>query len=205
MTRRPFIVALGGTAAPQSSTEQALRLTARAAEKRGAHIVLFTSESLTALPHYTTPGCMENLHARSLVDAVRRADGLILASPGYHGTVSGLVKNAIDYFEETAKDKRVYVDGLAVGLIATAYGWQAAGNTLATLRNVVHALRGWPTPFGAALNTSGGLFKDGVCQSEPVSAQLDLIGQQVFEFARRHAMGDETAESGAVLSQAHAS
>jgi FMN reductase len=205
MTRQPFIVALGGTASPQSSTEQALRLAIAAAEKRGARVALFTSDVLTALPHYTTPACMDNAHAIALVDAIRQADGLILASPGYHGTVSGLVKNAIDYFEETAKDRRVYVDGLPVGLIATAYGWQAAGNTLATLRNIVHALRGWPTPFGAALNTSGGVFKNGVCHSETVAAQLDLIGKQVFEFAQRHAMGDAAAEAGAVLSQAHAS
>src|SRR3546814_6783254 len=75
-----------------------------------------------------------------LVAAVRDADGLILASPGYHGSISGLVKNAIDYLEETARDRRVYLHGLPVGLIATAFGWQATGGTLLAMRSIVHAL-----------------------------------------------------------------
>jgi FMN reductase len=71
-----------------------------------------------------------------------------------------------------------------VGLIATAYGWQAAGSTLSTLRSIVHALRGWPTPFGAAINCSGGIFKGGLCSDPLTSQQLELVGAQVFDFAR---------------------
>jgi FMN reductase len=48
----------------------------------------------------------------------------------------------------------------------------------------VHALRGWPTPLGAAINTSARIFNDGQCSDEGASAQLDLIGRQVYEFAR---------------------
>jgi FMN reductase len=109
---------------------------------------------------------------------------VIVASPAYHGSISGMVKNALDYLEDTAKDKRVYLDGVPVGLIVTAYGWQATGSTLATLRSIVHALRGWPTPLGAAINTSGRIFNDGQCNDEGAAAQLDLIGRQVYEFAR---------------------
>lgn len=184
---RPSIVAIGGTASDQSSTEHALRIALDSAEQLGARVVMFGGSQLRALPHYTTPGCMENETARALIAAVREADGLILASPGYHGSISGLVKNAVDYIEETAKDSRVYLDGVPVGLIATAYGWQAASHTLGTLRTIVHSLRGWPTPLGAALNSSGGLFKAGECQDANVKAQLDQIGKQVFEFARREA------------------
>ena len=68
------------------------------------------------------------------MEAIRAADGVIIASPRNHGSISGLVKNAIDYVEGTAKDQRVYLDGVPVGLFATAYGWQATGSTLAALR-----------------------------------------------------------------------
>ena len=50
---------------------------------------------------------------------------------------------------------RPYLADMPVGLIATAYGWQATGLTIAALRSIVHALRGWPTPFAAAINTPG--------------------------------------------------
>jgi FMN reductase len=43
---------------------------------------------------------------------VRGADALVFGSPGYHGTLSGLVKNALDYLEELGRDARPYVDGL---------------------------------------------------------------------------------------------
>jgi FMN reductase len=206
MATKPFIVAIGGTTTPHSSTEQALRLALTAAERLGARVALFGSETLSSLPHYTTPGCMNGETAKTLVSAVRQADGLIIASPGYHGSISGLVKNALDYIEETAKDTRVYLDGLPVGLLATAYGWQAAGNTLSTLRTITHALRGWPTPLGAALNTSGGLFKNGQCQDPNVAAQIDLIGKQVFEFSQRHARHAHHADvavAGNVPAHAH--
>jgi FMN reductase len=181
---KPFIVGIGGTAAPGSSTEQALTLALASAEKAGARVKMFGATTLASLPHYLTDNSSVSAEGRELVEAVRAADGLIIASPGYHGSISGLVKNAIDYLEETAKDERVYLDGVPVGLIATAYGWQATGSTLATLRSIVHALRGWPTPLGAAINSSGGIFKGGICSDAGASAQLDLVGRQVLQFAR---------------------
>lgn len=179
-----LIVGIGGTATPGSSTEQALALALASAERAGAATRLFGGSELAKLPHYLTPGTNESRAGHELVEAVRAADGVIIASPGYHGSISGLVKNAIDYIEETAKDARVYLDGVPVGLIATAYGWQATGSTLATLRSIVHALRGWPTPLGAAIKSSGGMFRDGQCTDAGAAAQLDLVGRQVFDFAQ---------------------
>lgn len=179
----PLIVGIGGTTRPGSQTEQALSIALRAAERRGAAVKIFGGNELAALPHYQTPASYTSAVGNSMIEAVRSADGIILASPGYHGSVSGVVKNALDYFEELAKDQRVYLDGVAVGLIVTAYGWQATGSTMAALRSIVHALRGWPTPLGVALNVSGGVFQAGLCKDEATAAQLDLVGRQVFEFA----------------------
>jgi FMN reductase len=181
---RLSIVGIGGTTSPDSSTEQALQIALLAAEAEGADVTLFDGAALTALPHYAygaIEGCEEG---KRLVAAVRGAHGLIIASPGYHGSISGLVKNAIDYVEETSKDPRVYLDGLPVGLIVTAYGWQATGSTLATMRSIVHSLRGWPTPLGAAIRSVSGMFKDGHCSDPAAAMQLGLVGKQVVEFAR---------------------
>lgn len=193
---KPFIIGIGGTATAGSSTEQALKLALAAAERAGAEVRIFDGPYIASLPHYLTGAAAEDARGRELVAAVRRADGVILASPGYHGSVSGLVKNAIDYIEETAKDARVYLDGIPVGLIATAYGWQATGSTLATLRSIVHALRGWPTPLGAAINSSGGIFKDGGCTDAGASNQLELVGKQVCEFARLRMSDPSVMETG---------
>lgn len=184
MAQPPFIVGIGGTSRPGSSTEQALALALADAERRGAKVRLFGGAELVSLPHYGAKGSDDCSIAKELVGAVRMADGVIIASPGYHGTISGLVKNAIDYIEDTARDERVYLDERPVGLIVTAYGWQAVGSTLATLRAIVHSLRGWPTPLGAGLKVTPGLFADGQCTDDSVAAQLALVGQQVVEFAK---------------------
>ena len=181
--KKPFILGLGGTTNSISSTEQALAIALQAAEDAGAETALFGSDRMMALPHYRSDPAGLNDTGEELVALVRRADGLILASPGYHGTVSGLVKNAIDYIEETARDERIYLDGLPIGLIVTAYGWQAVGSTLAALRSIVHSLRGWPTPMGVGINASGGIFNDGVCTEQGVNDQLHLVAQQVMQRA----------------------
>ncbi len=183
---RPFIVGIGGTVRAGSSTEQALEIAMHAADAEHAEVELFGGAALAELPHYGLPGADVSPAAVRLVAAMRRADGVIISSPGYHGGVSGLVKNAIDYTEEMARDTRVYFDGLPVGLIATAYGWQATGSTLAALRSIVHALRGWPTPLGAGINCAGGIFKNGDCTVDAFDQQLRSVGQQVAQAAVRN-------------------
>jgi FMN reductase len=185
---RPFVVGLGGTSTPGSSTEKSLKIALNAAESEGADVQMFGSEALASLPHYLTSNAADTPRAVLLLRAIRAADGVIIASPGYHGTVSGLLKNAIDYLEETVKDDRPYLEGVPVGLIATAYGWQATGSTLVTLRTITHALRGWPTPFGAAINSSGGIFVNGECIDSKITHSLETVGRQVVEFARMKKM-----------------
>jgi FMN reductase len=185
--RKSRIVGIGGTTSSPSSTERALRIALAAAEAAGADVQLFGGEALARLPLYVPKLSRRTPDEKAFVDAVRCADGLIIASPGYHGSISGLVKNAIDHLEETAGDARPYLDGVPVGLIATAYGWQATGGVIMALRSIVHALRGWPTPFAAAVNSAVTKFEDqGGCAEAGVVAQLEMVGTQVLEFVRAH-------------------
>jgi len=181
--RSPLIVGIGGTMRPGSSSERALAESLRAAETAGARTLLIAGEGLM-LPLYDPNATTRSPQARALVDAFRACDGLIVSSPAYHGTISGLVKNALDYAEDLRTDDRVYFDGIAVGCIACGGGWQAAVQTLSCLRTIVHCLRGWPTPLGAAINTSNPVFDQaGSCTDPAVKLQLQTIAEQVFAFA----------------------
>lgn len=184
-TGRPLVVGLGGVAGSSSSTERALSIALKAVEARGVETQLFGGDFLGALPIYAPKAASRTPEELAFVEAVRRADGLIIASPGYHGSVSGVIKNALDLLEETARDGRVYLSGMPVGLVVTAYGWQATGSTIATLRSIVHALRGWPTPMAAAINSSLSRFgEDGTCDDPAALGQLALVGDQVADFLR---------------------
>ncbi len=123
---------------------------------------------------------------------MRGADALVFGSPGYHGTLSGLVKNALDYLEELGRDARPYVDGLPVACVVTASGWQAAVNTLRSLRETVHALRGWPTPLGLAVNVADGLFDEqGRFRDDRLPEQIRGVATQLVTFARANAQDRE--------------
>ncbi|HET9160290.1 MAG TPA: NAD(P)H-dependent oxidoreductase, partial [Caulobacteraceae bacterium] len=166
----------GGTTRAESGSELSLRAALEVAEREGARVRLFGGAELAKLPIYDKDAAGNGHERKALVEAVREADGLIIASPGYHGSISGMVKNALDGLEDLRQDGRPYLHGRAVGLIVIADGWQAGGSTLASLRAIVHALRGWPTPFGAVLNATS--------RSEDDEMRLSLVAEQVLEFAR---------------------
>jgi FMN reductase len=193
---RPLIVGIGGTTRPDSSSEKALRYTLSMAESLGAETQIFAGASID-LPMYVPDSSARSDGAIRLVAAFRRAHGIVISSPGYHGSISGLLKNALDYAEDMRNDSLPYFDGRAVALIACAHGWQATGTTLAALRSIVHALRGWPTPMGVAINTNGRTFDASGCPAqESTAAQLKILAAQVVDFSRMralHALGAKDA------------
>ena len=177
------IVAIGGSTRPDSSSERAVRLAARGARDAGARVTTITGRELM-LPIYDTETSDRTPQALALVEAVRGAHGLLVASPSYHGGVSGMMKNALDYIEDLASHDPPYLHGRAVGCIAVAYGWQATVSTLQQLRQITHALRGWPTPLGATINAADTRFtEDGSTSDAAAAEHLRTIGQQVVEFA----------------------
>lgn len=188
---KPLVVGIGGSTRSGSTGERALCIALKAAEEAGARTMLFSGAFLARIPIYTPDNHERNAEQRELVEAVRGADGLILASPGYHGGISGMVKNALDLLEDLRDDRRCYLDGRAVGCIITANGWQTVGTALTALRSIVHALRGWPTPLGAGLNTAEKIFDAaGGCTDQAAAMQLAIVGRQVAEFAIKWSVPD---------------
>lgn len=180
---QPLILGIGGTLRAQSTGQRALAHVLARARALGARTELLSGPALD-LPHYAPERTERTEAAQKLVAMMRAADGVVICSPAYHGSVSGLVKNALDYTEDMNRDARVYFDGLPIGCIACGAGWQAAGQTLAALRSIAHALRGWPTPMGAMINSSNPVFEDdGTCTDAAIRFQLDTIADQMMGFA----------------------
>lgn len=178
----PLIVGIGGSTRSGSSSERLLAHGLALAEREGARTQMFAAEGMQ-LPLYDPADPSSSNAAAELVEAVRRADAVILCSPGYHGGISGMVKNAIDFIEELRDDERPYLDGRAVGCISCAAGWQAANTTLSALRAVVHALRGWPTPVGVAINSLAVTWGPNGDLADPhLSSQLELQVRQLIWF-----------------------
>jgi FMN reductase len=180
---RPLVVGLGGTLRANSSTERALRYCLASVERQGGRTRLFRGADID-LPMYVPHELSRTPKAAQLVSALRDADAVVVASPGYHGSVSGLIKNALDYIEDLREDPRVYLDNTPWGCITCAYGWQAAVGTLSHLRNIGHALRAWPTPLGVAINSADQIWdQNGELTDASIKSELELMATQVLSFA----------------------
>jgi FMN reductase len=178
----PVVVGIGGTTRLASTSERLVRAVLEAVERRGARTQMFCGQDLAKLPHYAPENPQRSPEQVDMVEAVRGADAIVIGTPGYHGGVSGLVKNAIDLLEDLRADRRCYFEGRPVGLLVTAAGWQSCGVTLSALRDIVHALRGWPTPLGLVVNTvaDNPFDAEGVLRPGDVREGVEIMARQLL-------------------------
>ncbi|SNQ47367.1 putative flavoprotein [Frankia canadensis] len=180
--RRPVIVGLGGATRADSATHLVLAATLGSMAQAGAETILFGAAELD-LPMYAPERPERTPATLRLLTAVERCDALVVATPGYHGAMSGMVKNALDYLEDLRGAPRPYLDGRAVGLIVSATGAQEAGTTLSALRSTVHALRGWPTPLGVAFGAGDGVVDaHGRVTDSATATLLEALVDQIMGF-----------------------
>jgi FMN reductase len=172
----PLVVGIGGSTRAGSYTNLLIERCLEDVATLGARTEALLGPALCDLPPYSEDA--DPAGSAKLIEAVRAADCVVVGTPGYHGAISGLVKNALDHLELLRDDVRPYLEGRAVGIIVTASGWQACGSTLASVRSAVHALRGWPTPFGMTVNSAEQPPDD-----PRVDGALQLLAGQLMDFA----------------------
>ena len=114
-----------------------------------------------------------------LRDVVKAADGLILATPEYHGSVSGVLKNALDLMSfEHLSDK-------VVGSISVL-GGQSNSNALNDLRIIVRWVHGWVIPEQIAVGQAWQAFdKEGKLTDEKLSQRFDKFAQSLVDNTRK--------------------
>ncbi|WP_436902134.1 NADPH-dependent FMN reductase [Halovenus halobia] len=114
--------------------------------------------------------------ADRLQKALRDADSIILGSPMYHGSYSGVLKNALDYsgFDE--------FESTTVGLLGIAGGGFPTG-TVEHLRSVCRALNAWVLPHQAVVPNASSQFEDGEFVDEKMAERVAVLGQRTVEYA----------------------
>ena len=185
--RKLHIVGIGGTLREGSMSLLALEEALRAAEETGATTTLLDLRELD-LPLYEPGKPLEEYgeNVKELVEAMRGADALLWSTAAYHGTLTGVTKNALDFAQFLARDERPYLQDRVVGLIATAGGSMAAVNAIGALVNVVHALRGVVAPLSVPLTQSWKAFdEEGNIRDEGAARRLKSLGRLVVEMSAK--------------------
>ena len=112
---------------------------------------------------------------------VAQAQGLILATPEYHGSFSGVLKNALDLmgFNE--------IEGKMIGLVGVSGGGMGALNALNGLRVVGRALHAWVIPEQVSIPEAWKVFDEsGNLQDDGLRKRIVEIGRQVARFSYLH-------------------
>ena len=143
MIKNIDIVGIGGSQEENSFSLQILKYTLNEVTLLGARTKLIDIKSLN-LPIYDYSGGKLQPQAglKKIMDDIHKSHGIIFTSPEYHGTVSASFKNFIDYLEFLYSYDPPYLTNKPVGCISIAGGDNSGVNTLNTLVNIVHSLRG---------------------------------------------------------------
>jgi FMN reductase len=110
---------------------------------------------------------------------VKSAAGLILATPEYHGSVSGVMKNALDLmsFEE--------LSGKVAGLISVL-GGQSNSNALNDLRIILRWVHAWVIPEQIGLGQAWKVFnEEGKILDEKLSQRFDAFARSLVDNTRK--------------------
>ena len=180
----PLILGIGGGLGGDSQNLIALRAALSACEKAGGKTDLIDIQALQ-LPMLEPNKELAEYPARvqEYVDKVAAADGYIWSSPAYHGTISGVVKNALDFIEYLSQRTPPYLDGKPVGLISTAGGTMADVTTIQALQHVAHALRAWVIPLSVPIHQAWEVIEQSGRIKEPkIEERLALLGQEMVRF-----------------------
>ena len=181
--QKPHIVGIGGTYRSGSTSLWSLKRALEAAAHAGATTELVDLGKLD-LPMFRPHIQLGDFGsgAEHLVAAVRRAGGLLLSSAAYHGTLAGITKNALDYFEFLSGGERPYLAERTVGLIATAGGDMAGVNAANAMVHVVHSLRGNVAPLIVSIPNAGrSIGLEGESAKPCWIDKLDKLGELVVE------------------------
>lgn len=176
------VLAICGSLKKSSATRKAVRIALEGARRAGADV------SLADLAFYELAFCTGSKAVESkgrdfprLREEIRAAHGLILATPEYHGSFSGVLKNALDLHDIDD------LQGKVAGLVAVAGGKQGANGALAHLRGVLKSLKAWVLPQDASLADSHKAFaEDGSLLDPALQDRLANLGREVARYASLH-------------------
>ncbi len=179
MNKTIKIVGMGGSLVAPAHSLAALKLALASAAAKGAETELLDLGQLD-IPLFSSERAKEvPADAQRMCDKVYEADALIWASPLYHGTVSGLFKNAVDWLELLSKQEPKYLTNKFVGLISTAGGTQGL-QAINTMEYMVRALRGWTVPLVVPIARAWECFdQDMHLIDEGVKGQLAMLGEEL--------------------------
>ncbi|GJM18089.1 MAG: oxidoreductase [Phycisphaeraceae bacterium] len=184
--RSPRLLLISGSLRVESVNRKAIEVAAIAAEKAGAEIdrtdpldILFPiynqdDEDKTGIPD----------KALALRERMKKADGFLIGCPEYNGSITGALKNAIDWASRPHDGEQPLecFRHKTAALIAASGGKLGGIRGLPETRRILSGIGTHVIAFDFALSGANDVFAaDGTCTDDNARAGLERIGTSLAE------------------------
>ena len=186
----PRLLAFAGSVRRDSFNARLARFAAREAEAAGAEVLLLDLAEFD-LPLYNgdleageglPPG------AARLKEPFLAHDGFLIASPEYNGSISPLLKNAVDWVSRpvAGQPPLVWYAGKVAGLMAASPGALGGLRGLVHVRQILSGIGVIVAPAQHAIARAGDAFDDeGGLAEEPHGAAVRRVVRETVRLAAK--------------------
>jgi len=189
VARQPKILALAGSLRRDSFNKKLVRIAAESARKAGAEV------TFVDLRDYPLPLFDEDLEkqgtpsqATALKKLMIESDGFLIASPEYNSSISGALKNAIDWASRPAPGETPLVafKGKVAALMAASLGALGGLRGLVTVRSILGNIGVIVLPDQVAVPKASEAFdSDGKLKDPKQQTQIEQLGATLVSLAGR--------------------
>ncbi len=151
-----------------SYSTQVLKLALEEAEKNGAESRMLNLRELQ-LPMYH-PEQNNSQELDKVTEYVKWADAFMLASPDYHGSMSGVMKNFLDFFWSDFAGK-------TFGYICASH--EKGLTVMDQMRTAVRQCYGWSMPYGVSVNSDQDFDKQGNITNKNIISRIETLGRDL--------------------------
>jgi len=178
-TDKPIrITGICGSLNPEGATKKALTIALNGAAEYPVDISLLDLCDFELVFYGSVPQSEYPPDVFKLRQALRDSQGIILATPEYHGSLTGALKNMLDLMSIEDFETKI------VGLIGVAGGNIGAINSLNTMKTICRNLHSWVLPGEVSIAESAQAFNgDGSTRDPALEERLLNVGRQVVKFA----------------------
>ena len=173
MMRDTFnVLGVAGSIRQGSYSTRSLKIALEYAKKQGAEVRLLDLNTVV-LPLYD-PSAPASKEVEHTTEAIAWADAVILASPDYHGSMSGALKNFLDYFYEEFAGK-------VFGYIVASH--EKGLTVMEQMRTAIRQCYGWSMPYGVSINGPQDFTGDEI-RNTRLSNRLRMMARDLVVYGR---------------------
>jgi len=165
------ILGVASSMRESSYSTRALKLALEKAEKRGAETKMLDLRELQ-LPLYH-PEQNSSPELDKITEYVKWADAFVLTSPDYHGSMSGVMKNFLDFFWSDFAGK-------TFGYICASH--EKGLTAMDQMRTAVRQCYGWSMPYGISVNSDQDFDKQGNITNENILSRIETIARDLVVY-----------------------